>query len=168
MPCAGDRVRQILGERKSEEGLPLNSVMSRQDPHQNLHAPQDHDHVEIFQGRTLRRRWLEHKEWIALRIRPVNEFLFLRRIPPDKSADSRQQSNEAQYAPENRARCRHIADQRFMRPVVRIGRFRTRTIRAASPCGPPEERGKLMLLRCIGQCAAGNGVSDRPVAKTSV
>ena len=158
MPCASDGIRQVLVERESEEGLSLDTVVSGQDSHQNLHTPEDHHHIEILQSRTLRGRWLEHKKWIALRIRPMNEFLFLRRIPPDKSADSSQQSDEAQYAPQNRARCWHVADQRLMRPVVRVGRFRAGAIRAASPRSPPEKRGKLMLLCGIRQCAAGDRI----------
>ena len=154
MPGAGDGVGQILGERESKEGLSLDTVVSGQDAHQNLHAPEDHHHIEVFQRRTLRRGGLECEEWILFRIRPMNEFLFLRCIPPDQAADSRQQADEAQNAPEDGARCRYIADQRLMRPVVRVGRLRTGTIRAASPRGPPEECGKLMLLRSVGQCAA--------------
>ena len=41
-----------------------------------------------------------------------------------------------------------------MRPIVCVCRLGSRTIRAASPRGPPEERGQLMLLRRVGQCPA--------------
>ena len=103
MPGARDGVGQILSERKSKEGLALDTVVGGQDAHQNLDAPEDHHHVEVFQRRTLRRGWFECEEWILFWIRPMNQFLFLRRVPPDQATDSREQTDEAQYAPEDGA-----------------------------------------------------------------
>src|SRR6185437_2627368 len=167
MPCARDCIRQILGKWESKECLSLDAVVSSENAHQNLYAPENHHHIEILQGRPLRRSWLESEEGVLFGIRPVNELLFLRRIPPDQSADSSQQSNEAQHAPQHSTGSRHIADQRFMRPVVRVCRVRAETIRAASPRSPPEERGELTLLCSVGQCTAGDGIC-RPAASKNV
>src|SRR5260370_15986234 len=133
MPGASDCVREVLSQREAKECLAFDSVVRRQDPHQNLYAPEDHNHIEILQCRTLRRSWLECKEGIFFRIRPMYEFLLLRGVPPDKATDAGQQTDEAENAPEDGAGCWHIADQWFMRPIICVSCFGSRTFRAASP-----------------------------------
>ena len=103
MPRSRDGIGQLLSERESKEGLSLDTVVGSEDSHQNLDAPEDHHHIEVFQRRTLRRGWFECEERILFRIRPMNQFLFLRCIPPDQASDSCEQPNEAKYAPENGA-----------------------------------------------------------------
>src|ERR1035437_3130180 len=158
VPGASDCVGQVLVQREAVEAVALDSVVSRQDAHENLDAPENYHDEEILEGRALRRCWLKSEEGIFLRIRAVDEDLFLCGIPPDKAADSRQQTNEAEDTPEDGSGVRYIADQRLMGPVVCVRCLRPWTIRAASPGGPPEERGELLLLCSIHQCAAWDGV----------
>src|ERR1017187_9543603 len=150
MPCARDSIGQIFCERESEEGQPLNAVVSGQDAHQNLNAPEDDHHIEILQRRALRWGGFEGQEWIFFRVGPMNEFLLLRRVPPDKAAYSRQQADETQHAPEDCAGRWFVANQGLMRPIIGVSRLGSRSIPAASPRGPPEECGKLMLFCGVG------------------
>ena len=110
-----------MSEGEAVEAVALNSVVSSQDAHQDLHAPEDDHHIEILDCRALRRGGFEGQEWVFFRIRPVNEFLLLRRIPPDKAADSRQQADETEYAPEHCTGGWYVANQRLMRPIVCVG-----------------------------------------------
>ena len=71
---------------------------------------------------------------------------------------ARQQTYEAENTPEDGDGCRDIANQRFMRPIVCVSRIGSWTIRAASPRGPPKERGQLLLLCTVGQCAVRDRV----------
>src|SRR6202051_696815 len=98
MPGAGDGVGQIPSERESKERLSLDTVVSGEDAHQNLNAPEDDHHIEILQRRALRWGGFEGEEWIFFRVGPMNEFLLLRRGPPDKAAYSGQQTHETQHA----------------------------------------------------------------------
>ena len=67
MPGARDGVGQVLIEREAVEAMPLHAVVSGQDAHQNLNAPENHHHEEILQRRALRWSGLEGQERILFR-----------------------------------------------------------------------------------------------------
>ncbi len=58
---------------------------------------------------------------------------------PAEKADARQQEGHAEGRPEKSAGRRLVADQRFMRPVVRIGDGVVRALGPRGPGRPPEE-----------------------------
>ena len=90
--------------------------------------------------------------------------MFLRREVPDHPADAAEQKDEADHAPDDRAARRAIADELFMRPVLRVGDVLAGPVGARGPRGPPEERGHLALLGRVGEGAGGNGVCIPAVA----
>ena len=84
--------------------------------------------------------------------------MFLRTEIPNHSPNSGQKKHEANHAPNDRPASRTIADQFFVRPVLRVGNILTGAIGAGGPGRPPEERGHLPLFRWVAQSPRGNCV----------
>ena len=78
VPGARDGVGQVFVEREAVEALAFHAVVRGDGAHQDLHAPEDHDHEEVLDGRTLRRRGRGAEERVARRKRSVNGSFSLR------------------------------------------------------------------------------------------
>ena len=84
--------------------------------------------------------------------------MLLRSEVPHHAADTAQQQDEADDAPDNCGARRPVADKFFVRPVLRVGYVIAGTIGARCPRRPPKERRHLSLLVWVGEGAGGNRV----------
>src|ERR1035437_2137301 len=133
VPRAGHCVGWLAIQGEAIKTVAFDRIVRGQDTHRDLHAPKDHYYEKILHRGALRRCRLDCEEGICGWIGAVNEDLFLRRVPPDHAADSRQQTDDAQNAPEQRSGREAIGDQRLMRPVVGVGGGRVGTLGTGRP-----------------------------------
>ena len=126
VPSARNRIGQIFGERQAIEPLSLNRVMSGDNAQQHLRDEQGADHPEVF-GRCAHRRGDDRPaQYIGSRHALFGQYVAapevkLLGIIGDQSACCCQQQNDRGQTPQQRACCRDIADQRFVRPIAGIG-----------------------------------------------
>ena len=97
----------------------------------------------------------------------MDEFLLLRRVPPDQAAYARQQADEAEHAPQHSAGRWHVANQRLMRPVVGVGDCEPgRSVLAAHEVHQ-KNAASCCCLAGLVSAPCGMAYSDRPLANTS-
>ena len=145
VPGARNRIRQVFGQRQAIEPLPLDRVMGGDDAQQHLRDEQRAHHPEVLGRRAHRRRDDCPAQQIGSRHALFGQDVGapdveLLGIIGDQRARCRQQQNDRGQAPQQSAGCRHISDQRFMRPVAGIGDGVAGAVGGRAP-GRPEIEG---------------------------
>ncbi len=158
MPGSRYRVGQVVVERKAIEIVALHPVVGGQYAHHDLDSPEDDGNEEKLYRGALGRRRLMFKEGICRWIGSMHDDFFLRGVPPDEATNTSEQANETQDAPQYYPGRRSIGDERLMRPIVRVGCRRARTVGTGGPGRPPEEFSEFMLLRVVRERIFRDGI----------
>ena len=153
MPGAGDVERQHARQIEAEKVGKFRAIMFPRAAQKRLHQKQQRHDEEEPGARPLRRR--EHH---LIRRTERNALLLAavpaEKIPPAKGgqqqADAAEQRDQGKHAPKHGVRRGVIADERFGRPVVRVGIIFVRAQGRPRPGRPTEKGGELPDLFRVG------------------
>ncbi len=167
MPGARQRVRYDVRNRDAIEVLALDRIMRGDGAKHDLGEKEADRGIEIFDRRTHRGRRLVIDQGIGRR--RLDMFLFaLAGLVPGQKADAGDQEQDAGDRPHAERRRRHIADERFVRPVVGIADHIVRTLRDAGPSGPEKEGAEPLAVLIVRQRTLRNRIIDAQGAKNGV
>ena len=160
VPGSGDRVRKVFRERDAVEGGALHAVVRDDHAHHDLHEEERRGQPEELHDGALRWRGARREERIGRR-RARHRLVVL--APPDgvpcrHRSDTAEEHQDAHAAPDDRGPRGVIADERLVRPVVRVRNGLVRPVRHRRPCAPEEERGDRPSLRGIAERVLRDGV----------
>ncbi|MNK91966.1 hypothetical protein D3C87_1120840 [compost metagenome] len=152
MPGARKRIREPARHVDAVELLPFHRVVRREAADEDLEDEQRHHEEQVFSQSPLRRRQRERGERVARTGRRQRLVMVAQEGPaPDEEAHAGQQHHHAGDRPDEVFAAGLVVDQRFMRPVVRIGHFLARTLGGGGPCRPEEELRHLRAPLGAGQ-----------------
>ena len=144
MPGAGDVERQHARQIEAEKVGKFRAIMFPGAAQKRLHQKQQRHDEEEPGARALRRRqhhFIRRTERNALLLAPVPA----EKIPPAKGGQQQtnaaEQRDQRKHAPKHGVRRGMIADERFGRPVVRVGIIFVRSQGGTRP-GRPTEKGR--------------------------
>ena len=159
VPGAGQRVRQVLGERNAVEVLTFNRVVGGGATQQHLHQEEGSHDQQILAERLLRGGELDQRQRVGLGSLDLDVLLVGEEGPdPDDEADTEDQRHDRGDRPDHVLGRGFVADQRLMRPVVGVGDIQPRTVGGRSPGRPEEEGSHLRAQLGIRQRVLLHGV----------
>jgi hypothetical protein len=153
MPGARDVKGQDAREFETKKVRNVSAVVLRSASEQRLQGKQEGHDQEEPAARSLRRgqRHLvrrTERNLLVLPAVPAQEIPAAKRR--EQKADASQQSDQGENTPNNGIGGSVVRDERFRRPIVRIGVKEIRAQGRSGPSRPTEERGQLPNLFRIG------------------
>ena len=128
VPGAGQGVGQDVGELEAVGLLAFDLVVRGDRAEQDLREEQRDHQPEVLRGGAHRRRDADHGQRIAGGQRR-RRLVLVTRVVPAEQRDAGDQEQHAEHRPHEQVRRRRVADQRLVRPVVRVGDVARRGVR---------------------------------------